>query len=290
MLAHAAKTSTELAQHQLDQPHHLADALSAMEMPGDNSAAELASLHEQFVRYGYVRFPAFLSGSALDLFREEMAKLERLALRRGFDMPGYNTPRRLSVLGGSLIRKHSPDLSGLYHHHAIRSFVERIAGRRIYSCRHPEEFMVANFLQTTGDTHGWHLDDPPLALVIFAEAPSPGGGGEAEIIVNWHDLCRRKDRSVDVGISDLVGWSRENDMVEQRSHGVGDAYLLRADLNLHRVAPLTASGEKRWVVNMAFQTDQVGSYGETASLLYSPDASPRPAACSSACLAPCITV
>ncbi|WP_342150364.1 hypothetical protein [Methylorubrum sp. SB2] len=285
MLAHAANESLEQRSDAFGVSHLLADALSTMELPGDGSAAELAALHEQFVRYGYVRLPAFLSGGALAQFRLEMSKLEKVAMRRGFDMPGYDTPRRLSVLGGSLIRKNSSELAGLYYHHAIRSFVERVAGRRIYSCRHPEEFMVANFLQTTGDTHGWHLDDPPLALVIFAEAPAPGGGGEAEMIVNWHDLCRRKDRSVDTGIADLVAWSRDNDLVEQRYHGVGDAYLLRADLNLHRVAPLTARGEKRWVVNLAFQTEPVGSYGETASLLYAPDSDAGRAARAPACTA-----
>lgn len=276
MLAEAVQTQSHDETLTAGHPHHLTDALSALDLPGDNSNSDLLSLHEQFVRYGYVRLPGFLSGHALDFFRQEMSGLEKISMRRGFDMPGYDTPRRLSVLGGSIIRQRSPEIYGLYHHHAIRGCVERIVGRRIYSCLHPEEFMVANFLQTTGDTHGWHLDDPALALVIFAEAPQAGGGGEAEMINNWVDLCRRKERDPGNGNADLVAWCAENDLVERRMHAVGDAYLLRADLNLHRVAPLKLDGERRWVVNLAFQTEPEGVYGDTASILYGADVPARP--------------
>lgn len=230
--------------------------------------ATLADMHEEFLRNGYVKLPGFLSPAALDFLCCELQRLEAAASRRVFEMPGYQSPRNLSVLGGRAIKEQSPFLFRLYHHTALRSCVEAISGRPIFSCVHPEEFMVANFLQSSGDTHGWHLDDPPYALVIFAEAPAPGEGGEVEIIPNWTDMCRRKGRQAAQDVTDLIVWAAENSLLERLHHDPGDAYLLRADVNLHRVIPITANGARRCVLNMAFQTSPETVYADTADLLY----------------------
>lgn len=232
------------------------------------SPEELLNMREQFYRSGYIKLPSFLSEDALAIFQEEMRDLELIASRKKFDMPGYETPRKLSVAGGNLIKTHSPTLFGLYHHYALRSNVEQLTGRRIYSCTHPEEFMVANFLHHNGDTHGWHLDDPAFALIIFAESPQENAGGEVEFISNWPDICKRKRCQPDSNIQELIAWAEENGMVDRHAHNCGDAYLLRADLNLHRVCPLKYSGERRSVVNLAFQTKSEVDYGLTANLLY----------------------
>lgn len=252
-----------------------AEALFDITMPKIFEPDELADLHEQFLRNGYVQLRGFLTPAALHFLRSELKRMETVASRRVFEMPGYHSPRNLSVLGGQSIREHSPFLFRLYHHSALRNCVEAISGRKIFSCEHPEEFMVANFLQASGDTHGWHLDDPPFALVVFAEAPNPGEGGEVEIIPNWKDLCRRKGRKPDVDISDLIDWARENHLIERLHHNAGDAYLLRADLNLHRVVPIEANGARRSVINLAFQTSSELAYSNTADLLYGE--SPPPA-------------
>jgi len=228
----------------------------------------LLDMREQFTRTGYVKLPGFFSSRTLALFKAEMEEMEQIAIRRQFDMPGYLTPRSLSVLGGKLIKSQSPLLYSLYHHYALRSCIESIVGRPIYSCTHPEEYMVANFLHNSGDTHGWHLDDPSYALIIFAEAPEKDGGGEVEFIANWKDLCRRKGRKPDENILDLISWADENGLVDRLSHGAGDAYLLRADLNLHRVTPLKRQGERRAAVNLAYQSTPEMAYGKTANLLY----------------------
>ena len=44
-------------------------------------------------------------------------------------------------------------------------------GAAVYSVNHKYEFMVSNMLSASGNTHGWHLDDPRLALVIFLSVP-----------------------------------------------------------------------------------------------------------------------
>ncbi len=183
-------------------------------------------------------------------------------------MPGYLTPRSLSVLGGGAIKAQSPLLYSLYHHYAFRTCIENIVGRAIYTCSHPEEYMVANFLHNSGDTHGWHLDDPAYALIIFAEAPPEGCGGDVEFIANWTDLCRRKNQKPNENVMELVNWAMQNGLVDSHSHQSGDAYLLRADMNLHRVTPLSQKGMRRAVVNLAFQSTPQADYGSTADLLY----------------------
>lgn len=236
--------------------------------PQNFTSAALLDMHDQFVRSGYVKLPGFLTSQALEVLRTEMEDMEQIAVRKQFEMPGYNTPRNLSVLGGKLIKSQSPLLYSLYHHYALRSCIESIVGRPVYTCSHSEEFMVANFLHNSGDTHGWHLDDPAFALIIFAEAPTEGGGGEVEFIANWTDLCQRKGHKPDENVADLVKWADDNGLVDKRSHNSGDAYLLRADMNLHRVTPLSKTGERRSAVNLAFQSSPDSTYGDTASMLY----------------------
>lgn len=236
--------------------------------PASFDPVSLFDMREQFARTGYVKLPKFLSSRASALFKSEMEEMEQMAIRRKFNMPGYQTPRSLSVLGGNLIKSQSPLLYSLYHHYALRSCIESIVGRPIYTCTHPEEFMVANFLHNSGDTHGWHLDDPAYALIIFAEVPEEGCGGEVEFIANWKDLCRRKGRKPDDNILDLIDWAGENGLIDRHSHRAGDAYLLRADLNLHRVTPLKGPGERRAAINLAYQASPETIYGSTADLLY----------------------
>ncbi|SIT43752.1 conserved hypothetical protein [Paraburkholderia ribeironis] len=228
----------------------------------------LQKMRDDFVRMGYVRFPALVTSRVLDSIKDELVELLQFAVRRNFEMPGYETPRNLSVLGGSIIKSYSPLLYSLYHHYALRSCVESVVGRAIFSCSHPEEFMVANFLHHDGDTHGWHLDDPAYALVIFLEIPGDDGGGDLEVIPNWTDLCHRKNRKPDDSITDLIAWATENGLVDRYRHEPGDAYLLRADMNLHRVAPLMRAGERRSVVNLAFDNVLNATRGRTADILY----------------------
>jgi len=242
--------------------------LYSIVMPQQYDWNILQQMREQFMRFGYIRLFEFISPAGLKLIKNELDELAQLAIRKSFEMPGYATPRSLSALGGSIIKAHSPFLYSLYHHYALRNCVENIVGRTVYSCTHPEEFMVANFLHQRGDTHGWHLYDPPYALVIFAELPGENGGGELEVVPNWTDLCRRKHRRQDEAIGDLVAWAEENGLVDRHRHQAGDAYLLRADMNLHRVAPLVRAGERRAVVNLAFQCTAVMEYGSTADMLY----------------------
>lgn len=235
---------------------------------GRYSEYAILEMREQFIRKGYVRLDGFLSNASLMLIQAELERLRCVTKAKDFEMPGYETPRKLNVLGGSDIKTLSPLLYKIYHHHAIKNCIEKILGRSIYFCNHPEEYMVANFLTDKGDTHGWHLDDPAYALVLFLEAPGRDAGGELEVISNWDDLCQKKGFLTDQNIQVLLEWAKENNFVEQHFHRAKDAYLLRADRNLHRVTPLSVNGAKRTVVNMAYQSSPETPYKNTADMLY----------------------
>ena len=56
------------------------------------------------------------------------------------------------------------------------SAIARVAGEPVYPCNHLEELIVCIFLLSPGSTHGWHLDDPPYALILVLE-PGVGLGG-----------------------------------------------------------------------------------------------------------------
>src|SRR5258707_14888378 len=130
-----------------------------------------------FARDGYVRLNGLFSDSTLVNLQTEVAQLKKYANTRNFTMPGYETLRRMSTLGGKEVRRQSALLNALYHNTELRSIISRICRRQIFTCHDENEWQVVNWLEGPGDTHGWHLDDPPLALVTFVEAPTAMQGG-----------------------------------------------------------------------------------------------------------------
>ena len=150
----------------------------------------LAELRQQFLQEDYVPLPDLLTPQAQALIAAEVDRLQEMAKDRDFRMAGYDTPRLMATLGGRQIYRESSTLASLYAHYELRTLVATIVGGALYPCRHPEEFMVLNYLAKSGSTHGWHLDDPAYALVIVLEAPPRGEGGLVEIIPNWTSLCR----------------------------------------------------------------------------------------------------
>jgi hypothetical protein len=229
----------------------------------------LGALRETFAREGYVRLPGLLRPDVLAILQGEMRYLKERAVERHFVMEEFRTPRHMSVLGGSRITVLSPTFASLYSCYDVRFLVGAVAGRAIHSCRHPEEFMVANFLVGRGDTHGWHLDDPPYALVLFLEAPDEAGGGLLEFIPGWKAWQDGADAQ-DLPLDRLVALARARGLVRTAHHAAGEAYLLKADECLHRVTELDAGATSRSVVNLAFESDQPITYHRTASILYGP--------------------
>lgn len=228
----------------------------------------VARLRASFLARDYVKLPAFLTETAFAVLKAEVLRLESSASARSFVMDGYATPRHLKTIGGSKIAAESPLLSAFYADPGVRAAIEGMAGRRVFACKHPEEFLVANYLTETGATHGWHLDDPAFALILFFESPPPQEGGLLELIRNWHAICARAGASPSEEVDRVVDACRKAGRIQVKSHAAGDAYLLRADRVLHRVTELTAPGARRSVINLAYEATLNPAYGVTATKLY----------------------
>jgi len=222
-----------------------------------------------FAREGYVRLPRSAFATVFPKLQSEVARLREHAKTRDFIMPGYETLRRMSTLGGKDIRRLSPVLVDFYQNPAIRALLSNICGQEVFACHDENEWQVINWLEGPGETHGWHLDDPPLALVLFMETPPASDGGALEFINGWRQLCAVVGSEPERSATSLIERCRAAGLVTAKVHATGDAYLMRADQCLHRAAPLTAAGARRCVVNLAFELQpEVRRTGVTASLLY----------------------
>ena len=222
-------------------------------------------LRQAFGSTGYVKIPGLFDLDFFTLIREEVRQIEHLKSRRDFRMPAFDTPRRMATIGGKAITQHSQLLPHLYRSRPLHDFVESVAGEPIFRCTHRTEFLVKNILEQEGDTHGWHLDDPDLALVLVIDAPAADDGGLLEYVPAWarYDAWART-----IGLEAATERLRTCGGVNTLHHGPGDAYLLRARDHLHRVTPLRARDTRRVVLSCAFSTTEEQEYGVTASLLY----------------------
>jgi hypothetical protein len=237
--------------------------------------ARLDELRAIFCSEGYVRLPGLLSREAMAIVRDEVRRLEPSARSRDFVMPGPETPRVMSVLGATQLARESPALAMLYVHFELVRVVSSLAAAPVYCCGHPEELMVCNFLLSDGATHGWHLDDPAYALVVVLEAPGVGCGGALEYIADWDSVCARLGHHRRGPAAAAVAHAHALGMVERAHHAADDAYLLRADRCLHRVAPLDDRSARRVALNFAYEHTRVPAYGESANALYGPARVPR---------------
>ena len=237
--------------------------------PVNQTSISLRAESLAFASDGYVRLPRSFFASVFAQLQNEVKRLRAYAKTRDFIMPGYETLRRMSTLGGKDILRLSPMLADFYHNPEIRTLLTNICGRQVFACHDENEWQVINWLEGPGETHGWHLDDPPLALVIFMETPPESDGGALEFINGWHQLCAVVGSDPELNATDLIERCRAAGLITAKVHATGDAYLMRADQCLHRAAPLTAAGARRCVINLAFELQpDVRRTGVTASLLY----------------------
>ena len=225
-------------------------------------------LQQEFARNDYVKLPGLIASEAFAHIRSEIEYLRQFATKRSFIMEEYETPREMHTLGGMKILKESPTIWSLYCHNELRSLIQSIAGTEIYSCLHPNEFMVANFLLSPGATHGWHLDDPAYAFILVLESSPAEDGGSIEFIQNWQEFCKDSGSLSREKVEPLVERARAANLVQVRHHLSGDAYLLRADRCLHQVTALRREGACRIALNLAFEATSHPIYGNTANRLY----------------------
>lgn len=227
----------------------------------------LEELKNNFKNDGYINLNSLFNDSTFNNLHKEMSKLKEHLSRKDFIMEEYSTPRNMSVVGGSKIMENSNYLTSLYMNYELRNLISYITESDIYSVNHPEEFMVMNSLDGTKDTHGWHLDDPEYALIIVFESPLEDNGGEVEFVNDWNSFCKKNSinsKDIDKGIEIAI----KDKKVMRKHHEKGDCYLLYASKNMHRVAPLLSSKNKRQILNIAFSTEKNKTYGQSANILY----------------------
>lgn len=206
-----------------------------------------------FEHAGYLALPGLLTESALDGLRGEVARLQMLARRRDFTMECMGgTPRHMTTLGGVEIAESAPEVSALYHDPKLLLTLGSLVGLTLELAADPVERHVLNVLHRSGDTHGLHTDDYPIALVLFLQSPTcETGCGHLE----FFDACTAGQ---DAGAETTV-----------KTHAAGDAYLLRADKFPHRVQPIH-DGCVRTVLNFAYGAESLPVVPSgSASILYS---------------------
>lgn len=224
-------------------------------------------LAEEFEAQGYVKLPNFFVDDAFCLLQREAARLSRIKVEKEFMMPGYNTPRLLSVIGGKKILDNSFIFSALYLNREIKAVLSDIVGKELHSVDHEEEFMVINFLEKRAGTHGWHVDDPQFALVTILNAPPKTEGGYLETIPHWEQFCYNLGLHPVNDATKAVEIAYQNGLVRKIYHHTGDCYFLNAGDCLHRVAPISGMSH-RIIMNMAFDSRQKIDFGYTADILY----------------------
>ncbi len=200
-----------------------------------------------FERCGYVPLPGLLPASTITALRAEIAELLPLSNRKDFVMECMDsTPRHMTTVSGLAIAEQSPAIVALYHDSELIERISSVVGRSLEAAGDPVERHVLNLLHEAGDTHGFHTDDYPVALVLFIESPDcPDGCGRLEFcpIENVHDA-------------------------QTKAHAVGDAYVLRSDRLKHRVQPIH-NGCRRTVLNFAYSVEgEAVEHTPSASLLY----------------------
>lgn len=200
-----------------------------------------------FNRCGYVPLSGLMPKSTVDRLRAEVDAMLPVSSRKDFLMECMdNTPRHMTTLSGLAIAERSPDIVGLYHDDRLRRAISTVVGRTLEPAGDPVERHVLNMLHQAGDTHGFHTDDYPVALVLFIESPAcPDGCGRLEFCLaeNVHEA-------------------------QTRAHSVGDAYVLRSDRLKHRVQPIH-DGCRRTVLNFAYAVEgEPVAQSLSASLLY----------------------
>lgn len=228
----------------------------------------VSSLRQKFQKNGYVKLPKFFTKEVFNAINVEVTNTFRASQRKDFTMSEYKTPRNLCVVSGEQILEASALLPVLYSSQELRESLSGIVGKKLNGVYHKHEFMVGNSLEKSGDTHGWHLDDPRYALIIILESPASGAGGDVEYISDWRELCREHNLHPIKDIHQGLKIAHEGKLQKTASHIAGDCYLLSAYNCLHRVTPLKKSCQKRRVLNMAFDDRTSISFGKTADKLY----------------------
>lgn len=207
----------------------------------------LTLFQNHFRNEGAVKFPSFIASSSFSFFLDETSSLfYRAGKRRDLIMKQTeNTERHMTTVNAVDIKSLSPILYDLYYDQSLMQFLTSITGEAVLPAPDELENITCKLLSDVGDVHGGHIDTYPFTLTIALESPQPDIGGIVEYVTNSSS------------VSEL-----DSSKVKQIVLKAGDAYLLRSDLNVHRVTGLKEKS-RRMVMNLAYadqKTQNAKSY------------------------------
>lgn len=181
------------------------------------------------------------------LHREANELLEASARRRDMllEVTG-GTPRAYASVDRDTIFKGGNIIRTIFESETVRQYLSEIAGEPLHKVPYQPEEYIINSQEKFGDTHGWHWDDYTFALIWVVEAPDHLAGGRIEYVAatDWDKNNSRR------ALCDILG-ERE---VRSRHIDSGCCYLMRANITLHRVAPLT-DDTRRTVIVFTYASD-----------------------------------
>ena len=202
-----------------------------------------------FEKYGVVVLHELLQDGLGDRLRSIVDQtLEIRGARRDFLMPQTaDSPRRMTVVNGH-VTTNLRLIRSIYEADTTLRVLSKIARERVSLCPDRVEDVIITELNELGDTHGWHLDDYPLALILIIEAPKGRHGGDVEYI----------NASGDTVVLRLLQ---------------DDAYLMRTDQRMHRVSPLESGAGCRRIINLTYSIydQRIEPNGSAQLLLSQPD-------------------
>jgi hypothetical protein len=203
---------------------------------------------DEFAANSIARLTDLFTGTCFHALEQEADRLvTRWGERRDFRMhPTGGTPRRMTNVAQSVIEKDSPLVVRIYQNKRLRRAISSIVGAPVFDCPYPPERFVITKLHQVGDTHGWHWDDYPFALVWILKAPALESGGILQCVPNtcWD----KKDPQI---LAQLV-----NHPVHSYFFASHEAYLMNTRTTLHRVYPLLRAGTERLILNCAFAVEE----------------------------------
>lgn len=181
-----------------------------------------------FAEHGVVVFPGLLDTHIGHLLQRTAGlAVDEFGVRRDFLMSQTGgTPRRMSVVNGLQMARY-PAVRAVYAARGTLDFLSEVVAESVVCCPERVEDVIVTELSCQGDTHGWHFDDYPLALILILETPPATAGGVVEY-------------------RDATGTLRSLGL---RS---GDAYLMRTDRLEHRVSEIVDPGSVRRILNFTY--------------------------------------
>lgn len=205
---------------------------------------EYAEWRKSFMTTGVVIFDNILLDGSFKAIKEETERMLDFAKRKDLVLQSTITSeRKMSTVGGRLLKANSPLLHGLYQSSEVNSFLKSLTNEDVYPVPDENEDIVINCLHKKTDVHGRHIDTYAFAFNLMISAPPVGAGGELAIYSG----------------------------AKMQSYHImeGSFYLIRTDKYEHEVLSLTAEAE-RLVVNMSYSNeDNKDLLSYSSDILYS---------------------